>query len=381
MTSRVIPLIDSRVATPPRASRDYVEATAVGELADRLGRPLRDLRISVTDRCNFRCTYCMPKEVFDSDYRFLRHSDLLTFEEIARLARAFVQQGVEKIRLTGGEPLLRKDLHKLIAMLSPMSTRDGGKLDIALTTNGSVLARKAQQLADAGLKRITVSLDGLDDATFRRMNDVDFPVRDVLAGIDAAAAAGLAPVKINMVVKRGANEGEVVAMARHFRGTGHIVRFIEYMDVGTSNGWRMDEVVPSSDVLRLIGEQFPLEPVDANYTGEVAERWRYRDGQGEIGVISSVSQAFCRECTRARLSTEGKLYLCLFAHQGHDLRTLLRRGDREDPVKRLATRSGDRPNLARARRSLFRVAHRSHRENAESRDVIHRRVAVSRGSE
>ncbi len=332
MTSRVIPLIDSRVATPPRVIRDYVEATAVGELADQLGRPLRDLRISVTDRCNFRCTYCMPKEVFDSDYRFLRHSDLLTFEEIARLARAFVQQGVEKIRLTGGEPLLRKDLHKLIAMLSPMNTRDGGKLDIALTTNGSVLARKAQQLADAGLKRITVSLDGLDDTTFRRMNDVDFPVRDVLAGIDAAAAAGLAPVKINMVVKRGANEGEVVAMARHFRGTGHIVRFIEYMDVGTSNGWRMDEVVPSSDVLRLIGEQFPLEPVDANYAGEVAERWRYRDGQGEIGVISSVSQAFCRECTRARLSTEGKLYLCLFAHQGHDLRTLLRQGDGETPL-------------------------------------------------
>ncbi len=245
MTSRVIPLIDSRVATPPRAIGDHAEEPAVGHVADRLGRPLRDLRISVTDRCNFRCTYCMPKEVFDSDYRFLRHSDLLTFEEIARLAAAFVQQGVEKIRLTGGEPLLRKDLHKLIAMLSPMKTRGGSELDIALTTNGSVLARKAQQLADAGLKRITVSLDGLDDATFRRMNDVDFPVRDVLAGIDAAAAAGLAPVKINMVVKRGVNEGEIVAMARHFRGTGHIVRFIEYMDVGTSNGWRMDEVVPS----------------------------------------------------------------------------------------------------------------------------------------
>jgi GTP 3',8-cyclase len=332
MTSRVIPLIDSRVATPPRVIGDYVEAPAVGDLADQLGRPLRDLRISVTDRCNFRCTYCMPKEVFDSDYRFLRHSDLLTFEEIARLARAFVQQGVEKIRLTGGEPLLRKDLHKLIAMLSPINTRDGNKLDIALTTNGSVLARKAQQLADAGLQRITVSLDGLDDATFRRMNDVDFPVRDVLAGIDAAAAAGLGPVKINMVVKRGVNEREVVAMARHFRGTGHIVRFIEYMDVGTSNGWRMDEVVPSSDVLRLIAEEFAIEPLDANYTGEVAERWRYRDGQGEIGVISSVSQAFCRECTRARLSTEGKLYLCLFANQGHDLRTLLRGRDREAPL-------------------------------------------------
>jgi len=304
----------------------------VGHIADQLGRPLRDLRVSVTDRCNFRCTYCMPKEVFDADYRFLRHSDLLTFEEIARLASAFVQHGVEKIRLTGGEPLLRKDLHKLIAMLSPMKTRDGNELDIALTTNGSVLARKARQLADAGLKRITVSLDGLDDATFRRMNDVDFPVRDVLDGIEAATAAGLAPVKINMVVKRGVNEDEVVAMARRFRGSGHIVRFIEYMDVGTSNGWRMDEVVPSNEVLRLIAQEFPLQPLDANYTGEVAERWRYQDGQGEIGVISSVSQAFCRECTRARLSTEGKLFLCLFAHQGHDLRTLLRGNDQQAPA-------------------------------------------------
>jgi cyclic pyranopterin phosphate synthase len=333
MTSRVIPLIDSRVAMPPRAVHEYVETPAVGDLADKLGRPLRDLRISVTDRCNFRCTYCMPKEVFDSDYRFLRHSDLLTFEEIARLAAAFVRHGVEKIRLTGGEPLLRKDLHKLIAMLSPLRTHGGNELDIALTTNGSVLARKAQQLADAGLKRITVSLDGLDDATFRRMNDVDFPVRDVLAGIDAAAAAGMTPVKINMVVKRGVNEGEVISMARHFRGTGHIVRFIEYMDVGTSNGWRMDEVVPSREVLQCIAEEFPLEPLDARYSGEVAERWRYRDGQGEIGVISSVSQAFCRNCTRARLSTEGKLYLCLFAHQGHDLRALLRGNGAQAPTE------------------------------------------------
>jgi GTP 3',8-cyclase len=333
MTGRVIPLIDARVAIPlRRAIGNHAAQPAAGHVADQLGRPLRDLRISVTDRCNFRCTYCMPKEVFNSDYRFLRHSDLLTFEEIARLAAAFVQHGVEKIRLTGGEPLLRKDLHKLIAMLSPMKTRGGNELDIALTTNGSVLARKARQLADAGLKRITVSLDGLDDATFRRMNDVDFPVRDVLAGIEAATAAGLAPVKINMVVKRGVNEAEVVAMARHFRGTGHIVRFIEYMDVGTSNGWRMDEVVPSSEVLRYIAEEFPLEPLEANYTGEVAERWRYRDGQGEIGVISSVSQAFCRECTRARLSTEGKLFLCLFASQGHDLRTLLRGNGQQAPV-------------------------------------------------
>ena len=333
MTNRVIPLIDARVAISlPRAIGNPAGQPALGHVADQLGRPLRDLRISVTDRCNFRCTYCMPKEVFNSDYRFLRHSDLLTFEEIARLAAAFVQHGVEKIRLTGGEPLLRKDLHKLIAMLSPMKTRGGNNLDIALTTNGSVLARNAQQLADAGLKRITVSLDGLDDATFRRMNDVDFPVRDVLEGIEAATAAGLAPVKINMVVKRGVNEGEIVAMAHHFRGTGHIVRFIEYMDVGTSNGWRMDEVVPSSEVLRYIAEEFPLEPLDANYTGEVAERWRYRDGQGEIGVISSVSQAFCRECTRARLSTEGKLFLCLFASQGHDLRTLLRGNGQQAPL-------------------------------------------------
>ena len=333
MTSRVIPLIDARAAISlPRAIGNPEDQPAVGHVADQLGRPLHDLRISVTDRCNFRCTYCMPKEVFNSDYRILRHSDLLTFEEIARLAAAFVRHGVEKIRLTGGEPLLRKDLHKLIAMLSPMKTRGGNELDIALTTNGSVLARKAQQLADAGLKRITVSLDGLDDATFRRMNDVDFPVRDVLEGIEAATAAGLAPVKINMVVKRGVNEGEIVAMARHFRGTGHIVRFIEYMDVGTSNGWRMDEVVPSSEVLRHVAEEFPLEPLDANYTGEVAERWRYRDGQGEIGVISSVSQAFCRECTRARLSTEGKLFLCLFASQGHDLRTLLRGNGHQAPL-------------------------------------------------
>jgi cyclic pyranopterin phosphate synthase len=333
MTNRVIPLIDARVAISlPPAIGNPVGQPALGHVADQLGRPLRDLRISVTDRCNFRCTYCMPKEVFNSDYRFLRHSDLLTFEEIARLAAAFVRHGVEKIRLTGGEPLLRKDLHKLIAMLSPMKTRGGNELDIALTTNGSVLARKAQQLVDAGLKRITVSLDGLDDATFRRMNDVDFPVRDVLEGIEAATAAGLAPVKINMVVKRGVNEGEIVAMARHFRGSGHIVRFIEYMDVGTSNGWRMDEVVPSSEVLRYIAEEYPLDPLDANYTGEVAERWRYRDGQGEIGVISSVSQAFCRECTRARLSTEGKLFLCLFASQGHDLRTLLRGNGQQAPV-------------------------------------------------
>jgi GTP 3',8-cyclase len=327
-----IPLIDARLALPPLGSIASQAAAATGHVSDRLGRPLRDLRISVTDRCNFRCTYCMPKEVFDTSYRFLQHSELLTFEEITRLARAFVRHGVEKIRLTGGEPLLRKDLHKLIEALSRIQTRDGSGLDIALTTNASVLSRKAQQLADAGLKRITVSLDGLDDAIFRRMNDVDFPVRAVLEGIDAAAAAGLTPIKINMVVKRGVNDDQVIPMARHFRGTGHIVRFIEYMDVGTSNHWRMEEVVPSAEVVRRIAEVHPVEPVDPNYSGEVAERWRYLDGRGEIGVISSVSHAFCHDCTRARLSTEGKLYLCLFASRGYDLRSLLR-GDAQRPAQ------------------------------------------------
>jgi cyclic pyranopterin phosphate synthase len=323
MTDRVIRLHDTRAAsTAPR--RPLALVPADGHVADARGRPLRDLRISVTDRCNFRCTYCMPKEVFDKDYAFLPHADLLTFEEIARLTRVFIAHGVEKVRLTGGEPLLRKDVHKLVELLAGLRTRAGGPLDIALTTNGSILARKARQLADAGLKRVTVSLDGLDDAVFRRMNDVDFPVRDVLDGIDAAARAGLGPVKVNMVVKRGVNDGEILPMARHFRGSGHIVRFIEFMDVGSSNGWRMDDVVPSAEVIRRIHAEMPLRPVDPNYSGEVAERWEYADGNGEIGVISSVTQAFCRDCTRARLSTEGKLYLCLFAQHGYDLRALLR---------------------------------------------------------
>jgi GTP 3',8-cyclase len=326
MTDRIIPLLDTRTASLAPLRPGALEP-ATGTLPDRRGRALRDLRISVTDRCNFRCTYCMPKEVFDRDYSFLRHSDLLTFEEIVRLARLFIAHGVEKIRLTGGEPLLRKDLHKLITMLSRLKTRDGGELDIALTTNGSILARKAQELADAGLKRITVSLDGLDDTVFKRMNDVDFPVTDVLRGIDAAAAAGLAPIKINMVVKRGINDHEILPMARYFRGTGHIVRFIEFMDVGSSNGWKMDDVVPSAEVVQRISAEMPLSAIDSNYAGEVAERWRYADGSGEIGVISSVTQAFCHDCTRARLSTEGKLYLCLFAQQGHDLRALLRGTD------------------------------------------------------
>jgi cyclic pyranopterin phosphate synthase len=325
MTDRIIPLRDERVRAPRPAIPAQLEEPT-GHLADRLARHLHDLRISVTDRCNFRCTYCMPREVFDSNYRFLPHAELLTFEEITRLARVFIDHGVEKVRLTGGEPLLRKDLERLIEMLSRLTTRAGQPLDLTLTTNASILARKARALAAAGLKRVTVSLDALDDAVFRRMNDADFPVADVLRGIDAAAAAGLAPIKINMVVKRGTNDHEIEPMARHFRGSGHILRFIEFMDVGTSNGWRMDDVVPSAEVIVRIAAHWPVEPIEPNYAGEVAERWRYRDGTGEIGVISSVTQAFCRTCTRARLSTEGKLYLCLFAQSGHDLRALMRGG-------------------------------------------------------
>jgi cyclic pyranopterin phosphate synthase len=262
--------------------------------------------------------------VFDRDYRFLPHGDLLSFEEITRLTRIFIDHGVEKIRLTGGEPLLRKDIERLIHMLARLTTRDGAPLDLTLTTNGSILARKARALRDAGLRRITVSLDALDDTVFRAMNDVDFPVSLVLEGIDAAAAAGLAPVKVNMVVKRGVNDAQILPMARHFHGSGHILRFIEFMDVGASNGWRMDDVVPTAEVVSRINAELPLRVAEANYNGEVAERWRYADGGGEIGVISSVTQAFCSDCTRARLSTEGKLYLCLFAQQGYDLRELLR---------------------------------------------------------
>ena len=297
-----------------------------GSVADRLGRPLHDLRISITDRCNFRCVYCMPKDVFDKDHVYLPHTALLSFEEITRLARLFVEHGVEKIRLTGGEPLLRKHVERLVGMLAALRTPSGRPLDLTLTTNGSLLAKKAQSLKDAGLNRVTVSLDSLDDATFRRMNDVDFSVADVLHGIDVAHQAGLGPIKVNMVVKAGMNEQEIVPMARHFKGTPYILRFIEYMDVGASNGWDLREVIPSAEVARRIGEHMPLVPVDPNYTGETAARWRYLDGGGEIGLISSVTQAFCSDCSRARLSTEGKLYTCLFASGGHDLRALLREG-------------------------------------------------------
>jgi cyclic pyranopterin phosphate synthase len=323
MPDRIIPVVDARAAL---AMPSGSAVAADGRVVDQLNRPLHDLRVSVTDRCNFRCTYCMPKAVFDKNYRFLPHSDLLSFEEIARLARIFIEHGVEKIRLTGGEPLLRKDIERLIEMLARLSTRDGRPLDLTLTTNGSILARKARSLADAGLKRVTVSLDGLDDAVFRRMNDVDFPVQDVLDGIAAATAVGLAPIKINMVVKRGVNDHEILPMASHFKGSGHIVRFIEFMDVGSSNGWRLDDVVASRDLVQMIDTQLPLRAAEPNYSGEVAERWRYRDGSGEIGVVSSVTQAFCRDCTRARLSTEGRLYLCLFATGGYDLRGMLRDG-------------------------------------------------------
>ena len=315
MANKVIP-----IGLAPQAPRAPAPRFAGGALADVRGRPMRDLRISVTDRCNFRCVYCMPREVFDADHQYLPHDAILTFEEIARLARVFVGLGVRKIRLTGGEPLVRRDLPRLVGMLAELG------VELTLTTNGSLLAKHAKALKRAGLDRLTVSLDSLDDRTFRAMNDADYPVARVVEAIGTAADEGLGPVKINMVVKRGVNDGEVVRMAERWRGTGHIVRFIEYMDVGSTNGWRMDDVVPSAEVVRRIAERWPLEPVDPGYAGEVAQRWRYEDGSGEIGVISSVTQAFCATCTRMRLSTEGSLFTCLFAQQGFDLKSLLRAG-------------------------------------------------------
>jgi GTP 3',8-cyclase len=318
---------------------------------DTLRRPLRDLRISVTDRCNFRCTYCMPKEVFGRDYEFLRREQLLRFEEIERLVGIFVAHGVEKIRLTGGEPLLRRELERLVAMLAAVPG-----LDLTLTTNGSLLPEKAQVLADAGLRRVTVSLDSLDGGVFMAMNDVDFPVERVLEGIEAAAAAGLSPVKVNMVVKRGTNEDSVVPMARYFHGSGHILRFIEYMDVGATNGWRLDEVVPAAEIVAAIDAELPLEPLDPNYHGEVARRYRYRDGGGEIGVIASVTQPFCGDCTRVRLSADGTLYTCLFAARGHDLKSLLRSGasdaDLSATVHRIWSRRTDRYSELRSEETV-----------------------------
>jgi cyclic pyranopterin phosphate synthase len=318
MPSKVIPIVSGGASKVP------APRFPGGSLQDTLGRPMRDLRISVTDRCNFRCIYCMPREVFDAGHEFLPHSAILSFEEIARLARIFVGLGVKKIRLTGGEPLVRKQLHRLVAMLAELP------VEITLTTNGSLLARQARSLKEAGLDRVTVSLDSLDEATFQAMNDADFPVAKVIEGIEVAAAEGLGPVKINMVVKRGTNDRDILPMAEYWRGKGHsfpyVLRFIEYMDVGSTNGWRMDDVVPSAELIERISAVWPLEPVDANYAGEVAERWRYRDGAGEIGVISSVTQAFCASCNRMRLSTEGSLYTCLFAQSGHDLKSLMRSG-------------------------------------------------------
>jgi cyclic pyranopterin phosphate synthase len=332
VSERVIPIITQPLANlaipQPSSNATWHHGQP---LTDMLNRPLQDLRISVTDRCNFRCSYCMPKEVFDNNYQYLPQSSLLTFEEITRAATSFIALGVEKIRLTGGEPLLRKNLEILISQLAGLQTLNGKPLDLTLTTNGSLLARKAQTLKAAGLKRVTVSLDGLDDAVFKRMNDVDFPVSDVLEGIEAARLAGLGPIKVNMVVKRGTNEQEILPMARYFRGQGVALRFIEYMDVGATNGWRMNEVMPSAEVLALLQSEMSLIPLNPSQTGETAERWGYLNDQGEhdpslgeLGFISSVTNAFCSDCNRARLTTEGQLYLCLFATQGYDLKTLIR---------------------------------------------------------
>ncbi|WP_345811196.1 GTP 3',8-cyclase MoaA [Paraburkholderia sp. PREW-6R] len=365
MSRRIIPVADLTavpvIAGPMQAPN--------GALHDTLARPLRDLRISVTDRCNFRCVYCMPRAVFDKDYAFLPHSALLSFEEIERLARLFVAHGVEKIRLTGGEPLLRKNLEFLIERLAQLTTPDGRPLDLTLTTNGSLLQRKARSLRDAGLSRVTVSLDALDDTLFRRMNDADFAVADVLAGIEAAHAVGLAPVKVNMVVKHGTNDSEILPMARHFKGSGAVLRFIEYMDVGTSNGWNMTEVLPSADVVSRIAEDFPLVPLEPHSAAETAQRWGYVDGSGEIGVISSVTRAFCNTCTRARLSTEGKLYLCLFASSGHDLRALVRSGASDADI---ATAVAEIWQARTDRYSQLRGSH-----TAESLALEGRRVEMS----
>ena len=331
---KFIPVVDLRAGSLSVPASSLVAANSMsanGHVSDKLGRNLRDLRISVTDRCNFRCNYCMPKEIFDKDYAYLPHTSLLSFEEIVRIARQFVKHGVQKIRLTGGEPLLRKNIEGLIEQLAALRTLDGNPLDLTLTTNGALLARKAKALKAAGLQRVTVSLDGLDDAVFRSMNDVDFPVANVLDGIHAAQAAGLGPIKINMVVKRGTNDQEILPMARHFKGSGMVLRFIEYMDVGATNGWRMHDVIPSAEVIQHIQSELPLVALEAASPGETAQRWGFANATGahdraagEIGVISSVTQAFCSDCNRARLSTEGQLYLCLFANQGYDLRSLVR---------------------------------------------------------
>lgn len=328
MVEKVIPIrLDEGKGLTPSIPGQLVAANT--STKDTRGRPLRDLRISVTDRCNFRCTYCMPKAIFDKDYPYLSHNELLSFEEITRLTNIFASLGVEKIRLTGGEPLLRKNLEVLIEMLAKIRTTANKPLDLTLTTNGSILRKKASALKAAGLNRLTISLDGLNDDVFKKMNDVDFPVTDVLDGIAAAQEVGFTNLKVNMVVKKGTNDQEIIGMAKHFKGSGITLRFIEFMDVGSSNGWDMSQVLPSQEVANRINDVFPIEPMEANYPGEVAQRWRYLDGSGEIGFISSVTQTFCHECTRARISTDGQLYLCLFANEGFDFKTLLR-SDRSD---------------------------------------------------
>ena len=339
---RIVPVVDQRGASlqiPSAPAHGAGAATPNGLLSDTRGRLLHDLRISVTDRCNFRCSYCMPKDVFTKDYPYLPHSALLSFEEITRIARLFVAHGVQKIRLTGGEPLLRKNIEILIEQLAALRTPEGAALDLTLTTNGALLARKAASLKAAGLNRLTVSLDGLDDAVFRAMNDVDFPVHEVLEGIEAAQRVGLGPIKVNMVVKRGTNEHQILPMARHFKGTGITLRFIEFMDVGATNGWRMNDVVPSAEVIAMLQQELPLIALEAAQPGETAQRWGYADASGkhdrqagEVGVISSVTQAFCSDCNRARLSTEGQLYLCLFASQGYNLRELVRGGQTDEEI-------------------------------------------------
>jgi cyclic pyranopterin phosphate synthase len=355
----------TRLDAPTRARR--LPSTGVPDgLVDVFRRPLRDLRISITDRCNFRCVYCMPKAVFGRDYAFLDRDELLSFEEITRIARVAAAHGVHKIRLTGGEPLLRRGVEELISQLAALRTPDGDPLEIALTTNGAALAVKAPALKAAGLTRVTVSLDSLDDELFQRMNDVRFPVGRVLAGIDAAHDAGLAPIRINMVVKRGLNDHEIVPMAEHFRGTPYTLRFIEYMDVGNTNGWTLDEVVPSAEIVDRIGAVHPLEPVGTIVPGETAQRWRYTDGGGEIGLISSVTNAFCGTCNRARISTEGKLFTCLFASEGHDLRALLRDGASDDELAQaMASIWGARDDRYSEIRAGLTPELREHRKRVE----------------
>ncbi len=319
MQQKIIPVL-----TEKTSSFGNISPEIMAPICDKLNRPLRDLRISVTDRCNFRCIYCMPKQVFGKDFRFIPHEEMLSFEEIHRIASIFVNLGIEKIRLTGGEPLIRRHIEKLIEQLAGLKTTDGKNIDLTLTTNASLLTQKASSLFNSGLSRITVSLDALNNHVFKQMNGVDFPVSDVLKGIEVAHQIGFSPIKINTVIKKGINDQEILPIARYFKNTPIIPRFIEYMDVGSTNNWKQNEIVPSSDVIRLIHTEMPLEKIDPNYKGETASRWRYQDGSGEIGVIASMTQAFCSECTRIRLSTTGKLYPCLFATNGFDLKPLLR---------------------------------------------------------